>query len=491
MATIFKRHGKSNRSGKYYASWFDHRGKRQTRSTGTTDAAAARRIANKLEAESALRREGVIDPSVESVQLEANRSIESHLADFENKLRSAGRCEHHINETLGAIRKFATATGAALARDITGDAVTRYAVRLADGGNSARTIQKHIGSIKALTRWLAAGSKLERDPLASLATPRPETDRRLQRRAMLPAEWESLKRSLANGPVRHGMSAAERITLYWTAIETGLRAGELRSLRRGNLHLSGSTPFITVAARSTKNRQAAKQYVSAGLAAELEKLAQRKHPAAPLFPMPRYGAKMFRADLADARAAWIAEANKDPQESAKRRESDFLAPVDQQGERLDFHSLRVTCATWLALAGERPQVIQSVMRHSVITLTMGTYARLFDDDRSGAVPKLNQFVGQLPEVEPLRATGTAGAEIQPIRERSARRSSQCAKGPIWKRGEVAELETECVETTIDAGEELSGNCGSHAPECDAARQEESERRRWESNPRWRICNPLP
>jgi hypothetical protein len=48
MAAVFKRGGKTNRGGCYYVSWFDHDGKRQTRSTRTTDKATAERIGAKF-----------------------------------------------------------------------------------------------------------------------------------------------------------------------------------------------------------------------------------------------------------------------------------------------------------------------------------------------------------------------------------------------------------------------------------------------------------
>ena len=54
MATVFKRGGKSNRSGWYYISYTDHDGKRKTRSSRTTDKATAERIANKLKTDAAL-----------------------------------------------------------------------------------------------------------------------------------------------------------------------------------------------------------------------------------------------------------------------------------------------------------------------------------------------------------------------------------------------------------------------------------------------------
>ena len=51
MATIYKRGGKGQRGGRYYISYFDHKGKRQSRSARTSDKATAERIAAKLEAD--------------------------------------------------------------------------------------------------------------------------------------------------------------------------------------------------------------------------------------------------------------------------------------------------------------------------------------------------------------------------------------------------------------------------------------------------------
>src|SRR6516165_7157844 len=99
MATVFKRGGSDNRGGRWYFAFFDHRGQRQVRSARTTDRAAAERIAAKLEADAALRREGVIDPVLESVVRESQRTIESHLEDFKAKLNAAQCCPKHIRNT--------------------------------------------------------------------------------------------------------------------------------------------------------------------------------------------------------------------------------------------------------------------------------------------------------------------------------------------------------------------------------------------------------
>jgi integrase len=47
--------------------------------------------------------------------------------------------------------------------------------------------------------------------------------------------------------------------------------------------------------------------------------------------------------------------------------------LDEQGRRVDFHSLRLTFGTNLVLSGAHPRVVQELMRHSDIRLTMKLY----------------------------------------------------------------------------------------------------------------------
>ena len=67
MGSIFKRGGKGNRHGYWYIQWRDYTGKRRSKCTKTTDKASAERIVRKLEADSSLRREGVIDSGLDAI----------------------------------------------------------------------------------------------------------------------------------------------------------------------------------------------------------------------------------------------------------------------------------------------------------------------------------------------------------------------------------------------------------------------------------------
>jgi len=99
---------------------------------------------------------------------------------------------------------------------------------------------------------------------------------------------------------------------------------------------------------------------------------------------------MLRADLADVRKAWVDACRHDPEEQQRRSESDFLVALNHEQEMLDFHCLRHTCGAWLAMTGAHPKVVQQVMRHSTITLTMDTYGHLFPGQEADAVAGLDR-----------------------------------------------------------------------------------------------------
>ncbi len=412
MASVFKRGGKANRGGYWYVAWVDHAGKRRTRCTKTTDKAAAERIAAKLQSDAALRREGVIDPTLDATSKESQRSIESHLADYELKMVAAHRTTKHVERMGGMIREFAKWSGVVRVADITSDKVNGYAAKLRADGLAAKTIHGHLTALKGFSGWLTGQSKLNRDPLTSIRKPNPKTDRRLQRRALDQDEWRLLIQTTEAGPTRFGMPPAARSMLYRLAIQTGLRSSEIRSVGRANLFTDSNPPYVTCNAGSAKNRKDARQYISRDLAEDLRACLKSRLPAAkPFDSMPvRYlVAEMLREDLAAARAAWLKSAESDEQREL-REKSDFLLASNHSGQVLDFHALRHTCGAWLALAGVQPKVIQVIMRHSTITLTMDAYGHLFPGQETDAVAKL---FSMLEKPDAQRCVQQLGGEARP------------------------------------------------------------------------------
>jgi integrase len=406
MASVFKRGGKKNRGGSWFITYFDSMGKRQTRSARTTDYATAMRIAAKIEADLALEREGVVDPRLVAVAAESKRTIESHLADYRAKLVAARRESRYVDQTERTIRKVAKAAGWKTAGDIEADGLTRYCNELATAGRSARSQQAVIVCLKGFTRWLVAGGKLSRDVLASVKSPSPKSNRKRERRMLTVEEWAWLRSATINGPERFGMGAEARVALYATALASGLRSGELRSLTKARLFLDGPRPFVVVKADSTKNGKLAKQYLPADVAALLRDYAAKKLPTAELFSMPKATmvAPMLREDLEAARRLWVDSATDLAEKIRRREDRNFLRPVNEAGEHLDFHSLRHSTASWLIQAGASLKEIQTVMRHASVALTGDTYGHLIEGAAADAVSRLPSMMGDEPQT--ARATGT-------------------------------------------------------------------------------------
>lgn len=378
------------------------RGKRERKSTGTTDKAAAQRIATKWESDAQMRGEGVYDSTSEDLAMHAAQLIETHIDAFiEFRATKSGTSEHR-NRTRKHIEEFGEAGGWKSITDIKSDDVAAHVADIKERGMSSRTIEARLQSVKSFTRWLANHHRLRLNPLSMVSKPNPKADRRHERRMLLPSEWPWLEESLNQSTAfRNGMDPTERLLLYRTAIQTGLRAGELKGLSQGKLMLESETPHILCKPAGTKNRKPAKQYIDTTLAKLLNDHVSRKHPRAPVFSIVSAEelAGMVARDLSDSRMLWLKTLTGQPRIAAE--ESDFLCKSNHEGELLVFHSLRHTCGAWLAVAGEHPKTVQTVMRHSTITLTMDTYGHLFPGQTEQAPVKLAAMMAGK-----LDATGT-------------------------------------------------------------------------------------
>jgi hypothetical protein len=157
---------------------------------------------------------------------------------------------------------------------------------------------------------------------------------------------------------------------YLGAATTSLRRGDLEKLEWGDLHLDVAQPFAQVRAGTTKDRNPAKVYFGRQLVMELKKL---QSPGLPLNARVLAGRvptmKQMREHL---KAAGIVY-------------------VDDQGRRLDFHALRMTFDTNLAIAGVPDAVRMKLMRHKSPRLTMETYTDSEKVPVVGALAKLPEF----------------------------------------------------------------------------------------------------
>ena len=289
-------------------------------------------------------------------------------------------------------------------------------------GLSAASFNYYLAAFKGFCRWMVRDGRASESPVAHLDGLNAKTDRRHDRRALDLEEIRWLLDVTAAGPIpkepgqtrapviRHGMSGEDRAMLYRLAIETGLRAGELRSLTRASFNLDAKAATVTVAAGYSKRRREDTLPLRAETAAKLVGFMANKLPDAPAFNMPKSrtdSAGMFKADLADARAAWIIDAT-EPAERQKREQGSFLAYQDAAGRFADFHALRHATGSLLAAAGVHPKTAQSLMRHSTIELTMSRYSHVFAGQEAGAIAALPDLA--VHARKSAVATGTNGPE---------------------------------------------------------------------------------
>ena len=307
------------------------------------------------------------------------RPVGEHLDDFEAYLTAKGNTAGHVRVTVFRIRSILNGCRIVYWSDVQGSKVQRFisTVKVSKTQTaSAQTQNYYLRDFKAFCRWAVADGRLNQSPVEYLrphSASKVRNDRRHERRALSVEDATKLLNKTSVGPARYGMPASERSILYRLAIETGLRASELRSLTRASFQLNAQDPTVTVQAAYTKNRQLAELPLRPETAALLKTHLANKMPAASAFTMPsKYRLiDMLRADLKVAGIPYR------------------LDPA--HGKVVDFHSLRHTCGSWLAAAGVHPKVIQRIMRHSTITLTMDRYTHAFRGDEAAAIAKLPQI----------------------------------------------------------------------------------------------------
>ena len=90
---------------------------------GFTDKQESQRLANKLEHEGKLRRDGLIDVAAEELGNQAKRSVLVHLEEFLAALRSKGRTEKHVKLVSSRISAVLEEAGIGTPSDIGHDRV--------------------------------------------------------------------------------------------------------------------------------------------------------------------------------------------------------------------------------------------------------------------------------------------------------------------------------------------------------------------------------
>ncbi|HUU22353.1 MAG TPA: tyrosine-type recombinase/integrase, partial [Phycisphaerae bacterium] len=289
-------------------------------------------------------------------------------------------------------------------RDISASRIERFLAELREGdevseGIGIQTHNHYVRSVKAFAHWMMREGRATQNPIAHLACLNARLDRRHDRRSLSVEEVRHLLAAASGGAPFRAISGPDRAALYRLALETGLRARELRSLTPESFNLDSDPPVVIVEAAYSKRRRRDEQPIRPEMVQVLRPWLIGKIAGEAVFIIPEKQAEMLRHDLAVARRKWLDEPVT-PADRHRREESSFLAYRDESGRVADFHSLRHTYVTSLIRAGASVKEVQELARHSDPRLTLGVYTHLGLQDKAAALRKL-------PSLAPAIATEVA------------------------------------------------------------------------------------
>ncbi len=452
MASLRKR-GKT-----WYFAYVDADGRRIERK-GCTDKRATEDLARAAESEAAKIKAGLVDPRDLARKDHAARPIAEHLEAYRAHLTAKGATPKHIALMASQARRVFSLAAASRLSDLTADRVQDALKALREDGLSLGTVNSHRTAARAFSAWAWKSGRLASNPLANVTGYNAKEDRRHDRRTIGVDELRHLIETARTGPTWRNTTGPERALCYRLAVATGLRYGEIQSIRPESFDWRADPPTVIVAAGYTKNGEPAAMILPDDLASDLRPYVASVAAGEAVFRLTDdRGASMLRADLERAGIPYR----------------------DAGGLVFDFHSLRCQTATLLDAAGVSPRVAQRLMRHSTPGLTdRYTKPRAVDMERAALSLPALRTDPDLPEASSLAATGT---DVQPISKVFAAHLPRAEDG-------MSRIPSETDGTTTDDGK--SGEVGFAREKTESDGPGRPVTDSVGSAPRWtRTINPL-
>ncbi len=386
MATFYKRGGKKNKGGTWYIQYFDENGKRCT-VKGCSDRDATEALARKLEADVMLRKRGVIDTKLDRYAVEGRRPIGEHLDEWIQDLESRDITAKQVQLTSGRAKRLLELAGIERLNEITPSAIQNALAKLREKGRAAKTLNDTLTSVKQFCGWARADGRISENPIDSVKGFNTRTDRRHDRRALTDDEVRQLIRAAENGPALLGCSGIERALIYRLAVLSGLRANEIRTLKKRSFILDETQPAVIVQAAFSKHRREDIQPLPSELVPLLRDYLKDINDGDMAFDVPKKFVQALRQDL---EAAGI--------------------PYETHNGFADFHALRHTFITRLIKSGVNPKTAQTLARHQDASLTLNRYSHVEVIDKVAALRQLPLLEGPITDTQrqKVAATGTDG-----------------------------------------------------------------------------------
>ena len=227
---------------------------------------------------------------------------------------------------------------------------------LSSRGKAPKTLANVAEAITSFCRWCVINQYLCENPLEKLGK--------------IDGTPQSVYRAMTTDEIRQLLEVVPEYLqiLYVTAMTTGLRAGELRSLTRDHLDLENNG--LSLKAGWTKNRKAAFQPLPARLVERLDAFS-----ASGIVPGLYH--QYFRKFTCPADALLYV-----PSHPARTLDEDLKRagiPKKTPKGKLSFHALRTCYVTLVYEAGATVKEAQSLARHSKPELTANIYGRTRDE----------------------------------------------------------------------------------------------------------------
>jgi len=330
--------------------------------TGARNKEAAEKIARDFKTQKELELAGIAPPKVQYDT--ALKPLLELLHDWLENGLAPHITKNHRRLSRNRNKRLFEECNWRFVRDIKASEFESWRGGKAKGGIKPKTLNAYLSHVSSFLKWLEERQLIAENPL----------------RVVKPlAVIESIdQRAFSLVELGKLIESADpyRACVYTIAAYTGLRRSELRNLSWSAVNLEGEKSTLHLNPALTKNRKGGVLPIHPDAVAALEALKT----------MPRRGRALKRAHKVFYRGI-----PKMPRFLADLKEAG-IREYDEQGRRLEFHSLRRTLATLLNSAGVAPRTAMALMRHSDMRLTMKTYT-------DGSLLPLMEGVNQMPSVK--------------------------------------------------------------------------------------------
>jgi integrase len=305
----------------------------------------------------------------------SNQNVALYLDFWLNSVKGSVRPRTYESYDLN-IRRLKPLIGKTRLSALTPAQVERAYSDLIQGGLTPRSVvQVHTVLHNALKKALQWGY-IGRNPTEAVSVPRPERNE---------------MHTLSENEVRRFFLATQgqRLHALWVLLaSTGLRVGEATGLRWDDLDLDNCRLFV---------RRALQRQKGVGLVFVEPKTAKSRRTV--YFPEGTAEAlwEHHRRQIEEKLRlgpAWNSEGLVFCREDGRPLEATNLTPVlhrilKRAGlPRVRVHDLRHTAATLYLARGENPKIVQELLGHSTITLTLDTYSHVTPAIHAEAAKKM-------------------------------------------------------------------------------------------------------